>query len=288
MKESAVQEHIVRALRAVMSKGLVAHAYLFYGPAGTGKKTLAGSIAQALNCAQFPQGPCETCPSCLKVARGTHPDVHWIIPEGKVIRIEQVRQAVKAASLQPREGRRHIFILDAAQGLTPEAANSLLKTLEEPPAAVVFILLAEKPGLLPPTVVSRCQVFPLRHLAELPERGGVTLPLLGEAAAFLTALRQDTGVSALSGGLAGKENLPAVLDLSLTMLRDLLVLLSGGKETLLHIERETYAGLDGQWTAGETFKAITVLLKLQKDLNSPVNVRLAAEAALRRLKEELG
>ena len=287
MKEASGQQHIVQALRVAMSKGSVGHAYLFYGPAGTGKKKLAGSIAQALNCLQFPEGPCETCLSCQKVVRRSHPDVHWIAPEGKAIRIEQVRQVIKAAALQPLEGRQQIFILDATQGLTPEAANSMLKTLEEPPASVIFILLAEKPGLLPATVVSRCQVFPLRCLAEQPERSEMFLSLTGEAAAFLTALRQETGVSTLSGRLAGNENLPGILDVILTMLRDLLVLLGGGKETLLFFERETYAGLDEQWTAGGAFKAIVILLKLQKNLQTPVNVRLAAEAALLQLKEGL-
>lgn len=287
MKEASGRLHVVQTLRAAMSKGLGGHAYLFYGPAGIGKKKLAGSIAQALNCLQFPEGPCETCLSCQKVVRRSHPDVHWIAPEGKAIRIEQVRQVVKAAALQPLEGRRQIFILDAAQGLTPEAANSLLKTLEEPPAPVIFILLAEKPGLLPATVVSRCQVFPLRCVAEQPERSETVLSLTEEAAAFLTALRQETGVSTLSGRLAGNENLPGILDVILTMLRDLLVLLSGGKETLLFFKRETYAGLDKQWTAGRVFTAIAILLKLQKNLQSPVNVRLAVEAALLQLKEEL-
>jgi hypothetical protein len=103
----------------------------------------------------------------------------------------------------------------------------------------------------------------------------------------LTALRQERELSALSGQLAGKENLPDFLYAVLTMLRDLLVLLSGGKETLLFFERETYAGLGELWTAGEAFTAIEILLKLQKDLQSPVNVRLAAEAALRKLWEEL-
>lgn len=287
MIKSAGQQHIVQALQAAMSKDQVGHAFLFYGPAGTGKKALAGGIAQALNCARFPEGPCETCQSCQRIARRTHPDVHWIAPEGKTIRIEQVRQIVKIASLLPREGRRQIFILEAVQGFTPEAANSLLKTLEEPPAAVVFILLAEKPGLLPTTVVSRCQVFPLRQICGQTERGELLLPLSGEAAAFLTALRQETALSILSGQLAGKEDLAIFLDVVQTMLRDLLILLSGGKETLLFFARETYTGLDQQWTAGEAFTAIEILLKLQKDLQSPVNVRLAAEAALRQLSEEL-
>jgi len=287
MEKTAGQWHIVQALRAAMLSDRVSHAYLFYGPAGTGKKALAESYAQALSCARFPQGPCEVCPCCLKVVRRSHPDVHWILSEGKAIRIEQVRQVIKTAYLQPLEGHRQIFILEAVHGLTPEAANSLLKTLEEPPPAVVFILLAEKPALLPPTLVSRCQVFALRHTGGAPEQGEASLPLTGEAAAFLSALRQETGVSELSGLLAGKENLPAVLDVLLTMLRDLLVLLCGGKETLLFFNRETYAGMDKQWTPGEVVTAIVVLLKLQRNLQSPVNVRLAAEAALRQLKKEL-
>lgn len=286
------QQHIFQALRASMSAGQVVHAHLFYGPAGTGKKTLAGAFAQALNCDRFPEGPCEICVSCCKTARRSHPDVHWIFPDGKALRIEQVRQVVKIACLKPREGRFQVFIFDATQAITPEAANSVLKTLEEPPPATVFILLAEKPGLLPPTVISRCQKFAMRRLAApemngLPEGEKRGLPLSAEVAGFLIGLRQETGASSLATQLAGKDNLPAFLDVMLTMLRDLLVLQSLGEDAPLFFDRAVFNDLDKQWTISEAYAVIRILLRLQKDLQSPVSARLAAEAALRRIREVL-
>ncbi len=153
----------VALLRSSLSAGRVAHAYLLSGPPQIGKRTLAQALAQALNCAE-PDPPCGRCPSCLKIARGVHPDVRLIAGEGTGgnIKIEQIRSLQHEAVLAPYEGRYRVFIVRQMEQATLEAANSLLKTLEEPPAQVILALTAVHSESLPTTIVSRCQHLGLR------------------------------------------------------------------------------------------------------------------------------
>lgn len=156
----------VALLRSSLSAGRIAHAYLLSGSPQIGKRTLAQALAQALNCAK-PDRPCGRCPSCLKIARGIHPDVRLIAGEGAGgnIRIEQIRALQHEAVLAPYEGRYRVFVVRQMEQATLEAANSLLKTLEEPPAQVILVLTATHSESLPKTIVSRCQHLGLRPVA---------------------------------------------------------------------------------------------------------------------------
>jgi DNA polymerase-3 subunit delta' len=168
----------VALLRRSLAANRVAHAYLFSGPPHIGKTRLALELARALNCGDS-EPPCGQCPSCLRIAQGTHPDVRIVVGEGagESIKIEQVRALQREAALAPYEGRHRVLILRRVDLASNEAANSLLKTLEEPPAHVVLALTAVHAEGLPPTVVSRCQRLELRPLAHhvigtaLVERG---------------------------------------------------------------------------------------------------------------------
>lgn len=153
----------VTLLERGLAKGRVAHAYLISGPPQIGKTHLARVLAQALNCSQ-PDPPCGVCTSCQKIFAATHPDVRVIVGEGagESIKIDQVRALQHEAILLPYEGRYRVFILRRMDLASMEAANSLLKTLEEPPAHVVLILTAVQVEALPATVVSRCQRLDLR------------------------------------------------------------------------------------------------------------------------------
>jgi DNA polymerase-3 subunit delta' len=159
-------EWAVELLQQSLETDRVAHAYLLSGPPQIGKTRLALDLAQALNCEQ-PEPPCGQCPACLKIERGTHPDVRVIEGEGAggSIKIAQVRQLQREAVLSPYEGRYRVFVLRRMDLATLEAANSLLKTLEEPPAQVVLILTAVQAEQLPSTVISRCQRLDLRPLS---------------------------------------------------------------------------------------------------------------------------
>ncbi|MDH5525390.1 MAG: DNA polymerase III subunit delta', partial [Desulfobulbaceae bacterium] len=147
-------------LRAV-SLGKMGHAFLFKGPAGVGKKTLAQVFAAYLNCRR-PENrePCGRCPSCLKFSSGNHPDFILIEPEGAAIKISQVRELIKTLAFPPFEARYRIVLLADIHTMRREAANSLLKTLEEPPADTILILTGDEAGDILATIISRCQVIP--------------------------------------------------------------------------------------------------------------------------------
>ena len=165
------QSRAVSLLQRSLETESLAHAYLFVGPPHVGKMTLALDLAQALNC-QAAERPCGECASCQKIASANHADVQVIgliqnenSAEAKLISIDQIKQMQHSASLPPFEGSYKVFIIDGAELLSTEAANRLLKTLEEPIGRVMFILLTINDSLLPATVVSRCQRLELHPLA---------------------------------------------------------------------------------------------------------------------------
>ena len=149
---------VVGSLRRALAQGRLAHAYLFWGEPGIGKRFTAVHLAMAVNCPHGTDDGCGTCPSCGKVRRGSHPDVRVLEPDEKdTIKVEAVREACEFLSLRPMEGRRKVVILDGAECMTASASNALLKTLEEPPGESLLILVASQQNALLPTVVSRCQ-----------------------------------------------------------------------------------------------------------------------------------
>jgi DNA polymerase-3 subunit delta' len=164
------QEGAVSLLKHSLAAGKLSHAYLIIGPPHVGKMTLALNLAQALNC-QADDKPCLECLSCQKIAAGGHSDVQVIgltkdeeDTEAKNIHTEQIKDILRAASLPPFEGRYKVFIIDGAELLSVEAANRLLKTLEEPEAKVVFVLLTTNEKRLLKTVISRCQRIELKPM----------------------------------------------------------------------------------------------------------------------------
>ncbi|MGE5172273.1 MAG: DNA polymerase III subunit delta', partial [Betaproteobacteria bacterium] len=143
--------------RALANKTL-AHAYLFSGETGIGKKMTALALAAAVNCANSgPGGGCGECPSCRKVASGGHPDVHLVIPDGDEIKIDQIRQVQADLALMPFEGVKKTLIVDSAECMNPASSNAFLKTLEEPPGDALIILITSMPQSLLSTIRSRCQ-----------------------------------------------------------------------------------------------------------------------------------
>ena len=147
-------EETIDLLRGVIDKGRPSHAYLFSGPRGVGKAKTAITFAAALNCASA----CGICPSCRSVFAHTHPDFHYVEPEGQqtIIR-QQIGDLLKVVHLKRGAGGFKVVLIDEAQALGQEAANALLKTLEEPPPGVVFILIASSIDRVLSTISSRCQ-----------------------------------------------------------------------------------------------------------------------------------
>lgn len=159
-------EWAVRFLRRAVESGGVSHAYLFTGPPGVGKMTLARALAAALLCQGEGEPPCGVCRACRLVTSGNHPDLHVVESEraGASLKIDQVRELQHQLALTPVEARWRIAILRRFEEATTSAANALLKTLEEPPPYVVLAVLARDADCLLPTIVSRCQQVPLRPL----------------------------------------------------------------------------------------------------------------------------
>jgi DNA polymerase-3 subunit delta' len=162
---------VIDRLRSKLREGRFPHGLIFSGPSGVGKHTCAVMLAKALNCTEATPGDfCDACPSCRKIEVGTHPDVTTITLEEDAtqIKIAQIRQLLSMLNLQPLEGRNKIFIIDPAEALNDEAANALLKGLEEPPENSYFFLVTINVQELLFTVRSRCQVYNFTPLT-LPE-----------------------------------------------------------------------------------------------------------------------
>lgn len=156
------QDAVRSFLSSAVDQGRVSHAYLFVGPPGSGKLDAAYALAQAAMC---PQGGCGACDDCVRVARRVHPDVHLLQPQSAVgYLVSQIRELIDDMPLAPIRGRGKVYILDEAEGLTSATANALLKSLEEPPDHVMFILLGTSREAILPTVISRCQVVPFRNI----------------------------------------------------------------------------------------------------------------------------
>lgn len=317
------QARAVRLLQRGLAAGRIAHAYLFTGPGGIGKRAAALALAQALNCqrGEAVDDGCGACQSCRKIARGLHPDVQVIEPGGATLKIEQVRALQADAALGPYEAKRKVFILDRAEKMTEQAANALLKTLEEPPGWTVIVLLTTTPSALPSTIVSRCQmvtfsaispdaleafllgrgVDPTRARLMVSFSGGSIGRALSDEVASLASTR-DLLLEELGRGLqAGpaalidlaeklakdREGLQQNLEVLSVWLRDLMVAkASRRQEWLVNQDRGEEVGRHAE---GVTMEAILDGLRAvhaaMDGLARNANPRLALENLLLRLRE---
>ena len=157
-EEVAGQKHIVKTLKNALATNKIAHAYLFCGPRGTGKTSMAKLLAKALNCEEGIGHQCNHCSNCLAVIDGSHPDVIEIDAASNN-GVDEVRDLIEKVKYSPIKGRYKVYIIDEVHMMTSGAFNALLKTLEEPPAHVVFILATTEAHKVLPTIVSRCQRY---------------------------------------------------------------------------------------------------------------------------------
>ncbi len=310
----------VDMLRQHVARGTARHAYLIAGPPGVGRLTLAIRFAQALNCTQPPEPgiPCGTCLDCRQLESRQHPDLIILEAEtqGGALKVEAVRDARRTLSLKPFQARYRITIFRRFQEATDEAANALLKTLEEAPSYAVLILTADSPESLLPTIVSRCEVLrlqpvPVDLLAEfLRQQGandeqtvllahvsdgspGRALSLMRDPSAL--ALRRETLgelelllASSRSQRFAFAEQLSRdkagmrrVLELWLSYWRDVLLRAGGAASPMVNIDRtreiETLAKRIDLPTARRTVAALD---RARTQLEANVNARLLAEVLL--------
>ncbi|HUJ11560.1 MAG TPA: DNA polymerase III subunit [Verrucomicrobiae bacterium] len=212
------QPTVGEQLRRSLERGRLAHAYLFTGPRGSGKEAMARTLTKALNCLQRDQDCCPEdgplCDSCRRINDNAHPDVYWIRPESKSrrIQVDQMREFMKAVNLRSSSGGVKVGIIVDAECMNEEASNAFLKTLEEPPAQTIIVLLSSTPQRLPPTILSRCLRIPFGQVAETeastdaaklltrlaefsalgPERVANSYRLLAEVTALLHEIRERT------------------------------------------------------------------------------------------------
>jgi DNA polymerase-3 subunit delta' len=184
------QAGAVQFLRQTLANKRLAHAYLFYGPPGVGKKFAALQFIKVLYCDTAAADACDTCPACRKIMAHQHPDVRLLTAEESSIKIEQVRDLQRHLSYKPYEHRRITVIIDGGEFFTLPAANALLKTLEEPPANTLILLLTGNKDAIPVTITSRCQGVPFRtlppvHLRTLLEQQGLTQEAAAQVAPLL-------------------------------------------------------------------------------------------------------
>lgn len=257
------QQAVKQALANALTTGRIAHAYLFTGPRGTGKTSTARILAKALNCKEGPTAhPCGSCVSCQRITEGTDLDVYEIDAASNR-GIDQIKALRDQLAFSPVEGRYKIYIIDEVHMLSTEAFNALLKTLEEPPSHVIFILATTDPQKIPPTIHSRCQRFDFHrvtveeivdHLAYVAEGSGIQAD---KAALRVIAIQAEGGMrDALS-----LLDQCGVMSSTVTVATVRLVLGVVGRETL----RELVAAI-GKGDLAAALAKLNFLLEQGKDV----------------------
>jgi len=320
MTFSTIEGHArsIQTLQRAIANNALAHAYLFSGQAGIGKKKTAFALAAAVNCLNAtPEGGCGTCPSCRKVERLGHPDVHVLVPDGDEIKIDQIRQVQADFALKPFEGMKKVLIVDNAETMNPASSNAFLKTLEEPPGDALIILITAMPQSLLSTIRSRCQEItfhplPRNTLARaLAQRRGLS----EEDAWFIAALAQGsmgrglemdveqertardevatlwTGLGqmglgetlSLAEALAkDRERLDRLIEIGVEALRDTLVYHETGEERLLVHARaqQLYRQVADQYSLPRLLADMELFMASRDLLDRRVSAQLVAENLL--------
>ncbi len=311
------QDRAITQLQRILDSGRLAHAYLFWGPDGVGKTMAAMAFAQAILCTSRQGGDsCGECVSCRKVMAGSHPDLVVVSPAGNSIKIGQVRDLHNQMGLQRFEGRHRVVVIRQAETMTEEAANALLKALEEPVGETVYILVSHNPALLLLTILSRCLAVQFGPLAPRPIRdimaeNGMAIPevmtrlaggsinsaldlmqrpqalaLRQQAMDCLAGLPGWEPVDILLWVAAGEEemDLPLFLEWLSCLLRDLWVWQEMGAEKLL-LNQDLGDWLAGFPVAFDYPAALDLVLATRRRLAYNVNQRLALEVLLLELND---
>lgn len=163
----AGNEALLKLIGRIVSSGRISNAYLFKGPKSSPREAAARRFASVLLCDDPSRdgAPCGTCKSCRLLVTGNHPDLYVVEKEGASIRIKQSHEILREALLKPYQSSRRVFLILDAEDMTIEASNALLKILEEPPAYVTFLLTTSNPRAIPDTILSRCQVIPVKAMS---------------------------------------------------------------------------------------------------------------------------
>lgn len=305
----------IAVLNRILGSGRVAHAYLFSGPQGVGKKLIAFDFIKAIFCADG--SACGACLSCKKLDSGNHPDLHIVEPDGQFIKVDQIRALQKELGYRPYEAPRKACIIDGAERFNPSSGNSLLKTLEEPPGKAIIILLTSSPESVLPTIRSRCQQLLFSGVSEdeiekllasrgvEPDTARISASLADGSVGKAVALCSEESVQdrveiiekacALSlkemaslfafGELFDKDREKAVhsLDLLLSFWRDMLHIRSGSVDPVNRDLHQTLLKESGCRSDGSILDGIETILRTRQAIQRNANVRLAMDVLSMRL-----
>lgn len=307
----------IKMLRHMDARERISHAILLAGPSGIGKFMVANALAMTLLCLESVTRPCGNCQACQQVTYGTHPDLLVISPDGANIKIEQIRKLQHEVALRPYVSTKRVCIIDGGELMTVQAANSLLKVLEEPGGDVVFILVASNKQMLLPTILSRCMTINFQPLLQhvlaqaLVDKGfsevqsavaarlsrgrmGTALMMLGpdgfalrdQAASILEKLC-DEGIKTAWDTATILEKMERkdflqIISYFTYLLRDLLMIVTGqNQDILFNIDLVQWlGGQSGQWNEERLVKALSVVENARRALQANANARLTSEALL--------
>lgn len=315
----------INSLKAMLDTGKVPHALLFVGPEGVGKASIAAIFAAGLLCTGDNEKPCGKCLSCRQIETGSHPDFMLISPDGASIKIDQVRELQREAALMPYYGRRRIGLIDVAEKMTVQAANSLLKTLEEPVGEAVFILISSARQQLLDTIISRCRILAFHPLpydvleqaliskgfesgqasAAARISGGRMGPALGflaedglavrNQAAEMIAMLPNCNIKYIwdTAALFDKFDRQQALILYkniMLILRDILICISLDSTAILFNSdiAGKLAAMAHNWNENGLLNALKAVDYARRALIANANVRLTSEALLIKLRDAAG
>lgn len=309
------QEQAKRMLQNGLRSGKVSHAYIFQGPAGTGKKAAALAFAKALLCERNQEDGCGECLACRKVQSGNHTGVHMVAPDGASVKIEQIRELQKQFAYRNSSGAAaQVYIVEEADKMTVQAANSLLKFLEEPGSPVVAILLTVNGQALLPTIRSRAQTIPFTPLSPLEMAPvliaeGLPAPLVlaavrlsagldgareltqlnwfAEIRNVMIQLAKECSVKAHTAMLTAQqhlaktdltEHLDTLFDLYVLWFKDMIHMQWNRKDSIVFIDQaEFLASQAFKREAGEWVACMRSAMEARKRLKAHVNAQLAVD-----------
>lgn len=317
------QSKVAAILKNSIIHERVAHAYLFAGNQGVGKKRIAIQFAKSLLCQNKLGDPCNSCHHCNRIDTGNHPDLHIVSIDGASIKIDQIRQLQKSFSFRAVESLRNVYIIEHADKMTVQAANSLLKFLEEPSYQVTAILITEYPQQILPTILSRCQVIHFEELAfetrvDLLKSEGFYEPLIRNACKVSADLGQarelcqsdwfaqyrnlviQLAEDILEKGSyvlvtlqekvlkaeQGNQGLPLMLDLLMFWYRDILLFQIDRKDELVNIDQlEAIQRQALRCSRMWILKGIEVVMETKERIRRHTNPQLSLERMVIQLQE---
>jgi DNA polymerase III delta' subunit len=273
MNRPSSDQDILDRFKRLHGANRLAHAYLFSGPKQVDKLSTALAVAQLVNC-QETDVPCLVCASCQKIAGHNHPDVYWIGSQEDVIKIDDIRQMLGRVVLRPFEARRKVFVLANVERMTAEAANALLKTLEEPAANTLMLLCTSNIDICLDTVKSRCHVVRFfSNSDQLPEHKNRILDM------FLSRISNEEYFKALS---ANKEEAAAAMVVLLSWTRDVL-LYKAGSSDLIYKDRLDDVKRMSQWGTQELGDLCRQIVRVKSLVDDNLNVKMALSLVRQRL-----